>query len=200
MKVLVADKFEQSGLDGLRAAGCEVVFQPDLKDDALTAAIAANKPDALIVRSTKVSAEMLAAGPLNAAPQRLRHVDEPAGQGSRICPTLAKRELQVSNRGPLDLDLDVVPGRRRPVRGRHPQALRIAEMAVPVPAPVAKVDSADKSRGGIGPAGAPDDDQLLVVGTNQPDSHVEQDLTANGIDHVTEVAILPGAEACQVAM
>ena len=64
MKVLVADKFEQSGQDGLCAAGCEVIFQPDLKDDALTAAIAANKPDALIVRSTKVSAEMLAAGPL----------------------------------------------------------------------------------------------------------------------------------------
>ena len=35
MKVLVADKFEQSGLDGLKAAGCEVSYQPDLKDDAL---------------------------------------------------------------------------------------------------------------------------------------------------------------------
>ena len=28
MKVLVADQFEQSGLDGLRAAGCEVVYEP----------------------------------------------------------------------------------------------------------------------------------------------------------------------------
>ena len=36
VKVLVADKFEQSGIDGLKAAGCEVVYQPDLKDDALT--------------------------------------------------------------------------------------------------------------------------------------------------------------------
>ncbi len=36
MKVLVADKFEQSGIDGLKAAGCEVVYEPDLKDDALT--------------------------------------------------------------------------------------------------------------------------------------------------------------------
>ena len=36
MKVLVADKFEQSGIDGLKAAGCEVVYEPDLKDEALT--------------------------------------------------------------------------------------------------------------------------------------------------------------------
>ena len=31
MKVLVADKFEQSGLDGLKAAGCDVVYEPDLE-------------------------------------------------------------------------------------------------------------------------------------------------------------------------
>ena len=40
MKVLVADQFEQSGLDGLAAAGCEVVFDASLKDDALVAALA----------------------------------------------------------------------------------------------------------------------------------------------------------------
>ena len=28
MKVLVADKFEQSGLDALKAAGCDVIFEP----------------------------------------------------------------------------------------------------------------------------------------------------------------------------
>ena len=37
MKVLVADSFEQSGIDGLKAAGCEVVYKPELKDDALAA-------------------------------------------------------------------------------------------------------------------------------------------------------------------
>ena len=35
MKVLVADKFEESGQTGLQAIGCEVVYQPDLKDEAL---------------------------------------------------------------------------------------------------------------------------------------------------------------------
>ena len=38
MKVLVADKFEKSGIEGLKAAGCEVIFEPDLKDATLTEA------------------------------------------------------------------------------------------------------------------------------------------------------------------
>lgn len=64
MKILIADKFEQSGRDGLQALGCEISFQPDLKDEALVAAIATEKPDVLVVRGTKVTEPMLAAGPL----------------------------------------------------------------------------------------------------------------------------------------
>ena len=64
MKILVADKFEQSGIDGLAAAGCEVLFQPDLKDDSLRDAIASTGADVLVVRGTAVTAEMLAAGSL----------------------------------------------------------------------------------------------------------------------------------------
>lgn len=64
MRVLVADKFEKSGLDGLKAAGCEVVYEPELKDDELTAAIASSGADVLVVRGTKVTAPMLDAGRL----------------------------------------------------------------------------------------------------------------------------------------
>ena len=64
MKVLVADKFEQSGRAGLEALGCEVSYQPDLKDDALVNAIADVTPDVLVVRGTKVTEPMLAAGPI----------------------------------------------------------------------------------------------------------------------------------------
>src|SRR4051812_11868467 len=64
MKILIADKFEQSGRDGLHALGCEVASQPDLKDDALVDAIAKEQPDVLVVRGTKVTEPMLAAGPL----------------------------------------------------------------------------------------------------------------------------------------
>jgi D-3-phosphoglycerate dehydrogenase len=65
MKVLVADKFEQSGIDGLRAAGCEVLYEPELKDDALTAAIASSGAQVLVVRSTTVTTPMLDAGRLS---------------------------------------------------------------------------------------------------------------------------------------
>lgn len=62
MRVLIADKFEQSGRDGLQALGCDVSFQPDLKDDALIEAIRQQSPDVLVVRGTKVTEAMLAAG------------------------------------------------------------------------------------------------------------------------------------------
>ena len=64
MRVLVADAFESSGLDGLRAAGCEVLYEPELADAALAARIAASAADVLVVRSTKVTAAMLDAGTL----------------------------------------------------------------------------------------------------------------------------------------
>jgi D-3-phosphoglycerate dehydrogenase len=64
MKVLIADKFEQSGRDRLAAIGCEVSQQPDLKDEALVEAIRQLGPDVLVVRSTKVTEAMLGAGAL----------------------------------------------------------------------------------------------------------------------------------------
>ena len=64
MTVLVADKFEQSGLDGLKAAGCEVVYQPDASGDALTEAVRTTGASVLVVRSTQVTESMLDAGAL----------------------------------------------------------------------------------------------------------------------------------------
>ncbi len=63
MNVLIADKFEASGLAGLRQAGCEVTCEPGLKGDALCAAIASTRCDVLIVRSTQVTAHMFDASP-----------------------------------------------------------------------------------------------------------------------------------------
>lgn len=59
MKVLVADKFEKSGLDGLAALGCEVLSEPDLKDEALEARVKESGAPILIVRSTKVTRAMI---------------------------------------------------------------------------------------------------------------------------------------------
>jgi D-3-phosphoglycerate dehydrogenase len=62
MKILVADKFEASGVAGLKATGSEVLVEPDLKDDALAARLADAAADILIVRSTKVTAPILESG------------------------------------------------------------------------------------------------------------------------------------------
>ena len=64
MRVLVADKFEKSGLEGLAAAGCTVVHEPDLSDRTLVESIARHRPAVLVGRGPKVSEEMLDAGPL----------------------------------------------------------------------------------------------------------------------------------------
>lgn len=59
MKVLVADKFEQSGLDGLNGLGVEVQYSPDLADAALGEALKESQADVLVVRSTKVTEAMM---------------------------------------------------------------------------------------------------------------------------------------------
>ena len=91
MKVLIADKFEKSGLDGLKAAGCEVIYQPDLKDETLTAAIRDTTADVLVVRSTAVTAPMLEAGPLSLV------VRAGAGYNTIDGATASKRGIYVSN-------------------------------------------------------------------------------------------------------
>jgi D-3-phosphoglycerate dehydrogenase / 2-oxoglutarate reductase len=91
MKILVADKFEKNGIDGLRAAGCEVVYEPDLKDDSLTAAIGSTQADVLVVRSTKVTTPMLDAGRLSLV------VRAGAGYNTIDVAGASKRGIYVSN-------------------------------------------------------------------------------------------------------
>jgi D-3-phosphoglycerate dehydrogenase / 2-oxoglutarate reductase len=91
MHVLIADKFEQSGRDGLQAIGCEITFQPDLKDEALVEAIGTQKPDVLVVRGTKVTEQMLAAGPLKLI------VRAGAGYNTIDVAAASRRGIYVSN-------------------------------------------------------------------------------------------------------
>jgi D-3-phosphoglycerate dehydrogenase len=62
MKILIADKFEKVGIDGLKELGCGVVSLPDLAADALPVALKEHDPNVLIVRSTKVTGEALRSG------------------------------------------------------------------------------------------------------------------------------------------
>jgi D-3-phosphoglycerate dehydrogenase len=91
MRVLIADKFEQSGREGLQALGCETSYQPDLKDDALVAAIKQEAPDVLVVRGTKVTEPMLDAGPVKLV------VRAGAGFNTIDVAAASKRGIYVSN-------------------------------------------------------------------------------------------------------
>src|SRR4028119_268138 len=91
MRVLIADKFEQSGRDGLEAAGCDYSYQPDVKDESLVEAIKAYAPDALVVRSTKVSDAMLEAGALKLV------VRAGAGYNTIDVAAASRRGIYVSN-------------------------------------------------------------------------------------------------------
>ena len=91
MRILIADKFEQSGRDGLQSLGCEISYQPDLKDDALADAIRKEAPDVLVVRGTKVTEPMLEAGPVKLV------VRAGAGFNTIDVSAASKRGIYVSN-------------------------------------------------------------------------------------------------------
>jgi D-3-phosphoglycerate dehydrogenase len=91
MRVLIADKFEQSGIDKLKAVGCEVLYKPGTKEDALVKAVGELQPDALVVRSTKVSEAMLDAGSLKLV------VRAGAGYNTIDVAAASKRGIYVSN-------------------------------------------------------------------------------------------------------
>jgi len=64
MRVLVADKFEKSGLEGLKEIGTEVVYDADLKDEAFGQKIKESGAEVLVVRGTKVTGDMMAGSKL----------------------------------------------------------------------------------------------------------------------------------------
>ena len=91
MRVLIADKFEQSGRDGLDAAGCDYSYQPDVKDESLVEAVRSYAPEVLVVRSTKVTEQMMEAGPLRLI------VRAGAGYNTIDVAAASRRGIYVSN-------------------------------------------------------------------------------------------------------
>lgn len=91
MRVLIADNFEQSGRDGLKGIGCDVIFEPKLKDQALVDAIGNLRPEVLIVRSTQVTEPMLDGGSLKLI------VRAGAGVNTIDVAAASKRGIFVSN-------------------------------------------------------------------------------------------------------
>lgn len=61
MRVLIADKFDDSGLEALEARSFDISFEPDLTAQSLPERMSTFDPDALVVRSTKVTKEAIEA-------------------------------------------------------------------------------------------------------------------------------------------
>src|ERR1051325_235893 len=91
MKILIADKFPESGISELKAAGFEVVYDAELKDDALTQAVASTGADVLVVRGTKVPGAALEAGRLSLV------VRAGAGYNTIDVKTASARGIYVAN-------------------------------------------------------------------------------------------------------
>jgi len=91
MRVLIADQFETSGREGLASLGCEVIYQPKLKDQQLLEEMQRSRPDVLIVRSAKVTASMLEVEPLKLV------VRAGAGYNTIDVAEASKRGIFVSN-------------------------------------------------------------------------------------------------------
>src|SRR5262249_9250940 len=91
MKVLIADKFPEAGRAAFVQAGIDVVYEPELKDAALTGAVQSTGADILVVRGTKVPAATLAAGHLSLV------VRAGAGYDTIDVPAASARGIYVSN-------------------------------------------------------------------------------------------------------
>jgi len=63
MKILIADKFEASGMEAMKRLKLDVTCEPGLKDDTLRDALRTHNAEVLVVRSTEVTADMFEAAP-----------------------------------------------------------------------------------------------------------------------------------------
>jgi D-3-phosphoglycerate dehydrogenase len=91
MKVLIADKLPEEPQAELRRMGCEAVYDPELKDEALAKAISSTGADVLVVRGTKVTGPMLEAGRLGLV------VRAGAGYNTIDVQTASARGIYVAN-------------------------------------------------------------------------------------------------------
>jgi len=91
VRVLIADKFEESGLEGFKSAGYEVIYQPSLTEETLAGEVERLRPDVLVVRSTKVTEAALARGALKLV------VRAGAGYNTIDVAAASRRGIYVSN-------------------------------------------------------------------------------------------------------
>lgn len=92
IRVLIADKFEASGIAALESRGFAVTVDPELSPETLPAAVANLKPQVLVVRSTKVKADAI-----NASESLELIVRAGAGYDNIDVAAASRRGILVSN-------------------------------------------------------------------------------------------------------
>jgi D-3-phosphoglycerate dehydrogenase len=92
MKILIADKFEDTGIDALKKITDQVVREPELKEASLTQRIAEFDPTVLIVRSTKVQPDQL-----NAAKSLKLIIRAGSGYDTIDTATAKEKNIKVAN-------------------------------------------------------------------------------------------------------
>lgn len=92
MRVLIVDKFETYGIDEMKRAGCEVLYEPGLKGPDLVARTRDSGCGVLIVRSTKVPREVI-----EAASDLAMIIRAGAGVDTIDVQTATQRNIKVCN-------------------------------------------------------------------------------------------------------
>jgi len=126
VKILIADKFPEMGLEGLGKLGLEVVSDPDLKEEALEEALRRTSAAIVVVRSTRVEAHHLDASAdlalviragagvntidVDGASRRGIHVANCPGKNSIAVAELAFAHLLAMDRQLVDGTLDLRHG------------------------------------------------------------------------------------------
>ena len=91
-KVLIADKLPATAIEKIEECDCQVVYDPSLKEEALKEALVTEQPEIIIVRSTKISGEMIEAN------ERLGLIIRAgAGVNTIDVETASKRSVYVAN-------------------------------------------------------------------------------------------------------
>jgi hypothetical protein len=118
----------------------------------------------------------------------------------RILPAFPEGLRDVSDGGPADLKLNVVPGRAGTVALVQRDRLGITVMMLVVGPAVAQIDPSDEGDILVLVSEVLEQDQLLMVAPSSADPLVHQDFPACFVDRLSELLVLLFAELALIGM